>query len=72
MAHTHKAVPSKSRDIGWTRCVMPDDCQTHPERQAAHGNIVQVDTCSCGATRATEINHPAKNYGPWEMPESAE
>jgi hypothetical protein len=67
MAHIHKAIPSKSRNRGWVHCVTPELCAADPWRQAAHGNIVRDDVCSCGATRETEINGFHKNYGPWEM-----
>jgi hypothetical protein len=63
--HQHKAIPQKSQDIGWTHCVTPDECAANPMRVQAHGNIIQVDTCSCGATRHTEVNGGRKNYGPW-------
>jgi hypothetical protein len=65
MAHKHKA--EQSKDVGWTACVTPDECATHPyPRQDAHGNITRVDTCSCGAIRKSEINGGRTNYGPWE------
>ena len=63
--HTHKANPKKSRDYNWTECVTPHACAAHPERQQAHGNIIRVDMCGCGAYRSTEINGGRKNYGPW-------
>jgi hypothetical protein len=65
MKHTHKAVAKKSRDRGWTHCVTPDECAANPERQAAHGNIIRIDECSCGAVRQTEINGGRNNYSPW-------
>jgi hypothetical protein len=65
--HTHKAIAVKSQDIGWTFCVTPHQCAANPKRQAAHGNIIQRDVCSCGATRQTEINGGICNYGPWKL-----
>jgi hypothetical protein len=65
MTHTHRAIPTQTKDLGWTACVTPQECAAHPARQIAHGNIVRVDACSCGATRSTEINGGRKNYGPW-------
>lgn len=66
MKHQHKAIRSKSQDRGWTECVTPDQCAAHPHRQSAHGNIIQVDMCSCGAIRKTEINGTSRNRGQWE------
>jgi hypothetical protein len=66
MAHIHRALPLKSRDFGWTHCVTPTPCAARPTRQRAHGNITRRDVCSCGATRETEINTGARNYGPWK------
>lgn len=73
-ARQHKHTPKGSaarfgHEYPWTLCVTPVECAAHPERQAAHGGIVRVDTCRCGATRSIEQNgfHPA-NYGPWVEP----
>lgn len=64
MAHHHRP---KSSDIrGWTHCVTPDECAARPERGRAHGNIIRVDICSCGATRESEINGGRVNYGAWD------
>ena len=64
--HTHKAIAAKSTERGWTVCVTPQECATHPHQQEAHGNIIQQDVCACGAVRRTEINGRRHNYGPWE------
>ena len=69
MAHTHKAIAKKSQDRGWTHCTTPDACAAKPARQRAHGNIIRVDVCSCGATRETEINGGGSNYGVWSSDE---
>lgn len=66
MAHKHKAIPGKAKDVGWTHCTTPAACAANPLRQSAHGNIIQVDVCSCGAIRETEINGNRKNYGEWK------
>jgi len=63
--HTHKAIASKSQDRGWTSCVTPHECAAHPRKQVAHGNIVRIDICSCGATRKSELNGGKCNYGSW-------
>jgi hypothetical protein len=64
--HQHKAQWKKAKYIGWMCCVTPDACAARPMRQSAHGNVIRVDTCSCGATRHAEINQRHANYGPWE------
>jgi hypothetical protein len=69
MKHTHKAIKAKSADYGWTCCVTPCECAARPRRQVAHGNIIRIDACSCGATRQTEINGGCSNYGPWIVAE---
>lgn len=66
--HHHKAIRGRSKDKCWTACVTPQQCASTPLRQAAHGNIVRVDTCSCGAQRETEINAGLKNFGAWGLP----
>jgi len=65
MKHQHKAILAKYKDRGWWRCVTPERCNAVPWRQNAHGNIVRVDVCACGATRETEINGMNRNYGEW-------
>jgi hypothetical protein len=66
MKHEHKAIANASKDKGWTTCVTPQECAAHPQRQDAHGNIVRLDTCQCGATRESEINGSRTNYGAWK------
>jgi len=66
MAHRHR--PKSSEECVWTHCVTPDECADRPERQKAHGWIMRVDTCRCGARRQVEINFHRTNYGPWFMP----
>jgi hypothetical protein len=61
--HTHRIKTSAER--GWTGCVTPDKCADMPQCASAHGNIVIVDTCSCGAVRMTEKNGKASNRGQW-------
>ena len=65
MKHQHRAIRSQSKDRGWSHCVTPARCAAHAARQDAHGNIVRVDVCACGATRETEINLQSRNYGEW-------
>ena len=70
MRHQHKAIKAKSRDIGWSHCVAPDYRSQTIRHHDAHGGIVRIDVCSCGATRETEINMFAKNYGEWSEKQS--
>lgn len=35
---------------------------------AAHGNVVEIATCRCGAERRTNINQQHVERGPWMMP----
>ena len=65
MKHSHKAIPAKARDTGWTHCVTPVECAANHMRQRAHGNITIIDRCSCGAVRYSESNAGPRNYGPW-------
>lgn len=66
MRHIHRAVKGKDKERCWTYCVAPELCGKYPEYQDAHGNIVRVDVCACGATRQSEINSGRTNYGEWE------
>lgn len=56
-------------DRVWSYCVSPVRCADLPTRQAAHGNIVRVEVCRCGATRQTEINGHQMNRGAWDIPD---
>lgn len=68
--HRHKAKPKLSRDYGWTHCVLPPgyefDARGRRHDDGAHGGIVIVDRCGCGAERLLEANGGRRNYGPWE------
>ena len=50
--HRHKA-QGDGREYGWSGCVNPDECR---DGGVAHGNIVSVEECVCGARRETEHN----------------
>jgi hypothetical protein len=65
MKHIHRAIPAKQKMRGWMYCVTPDACAANPRRETAHGNVVFVDRCRCGATREMESNCGRQNYGPW-------
>lgn len=71
MKHIHRAISEKTETRGWAHCVTPHECAANPSRQAAHGNVVYIDTCSCGAVRQTESNTGRRNYGGWMEPEMA-
>ena len=43
-----------------------------PENRAAHGNICEIATCRCGATRETNVNQDHFERGQWAESESAE
>jgi len=64
----HKHRPKTSEERAWTYCVTPDECASRPERQRAHGGILRIDKCRCGAERAVEVNFYRTNYGPWIVP----
>lgn len=63
--HTHRAIAAKERITGWTSCVDSARCHASKTPGKAHGNIVCLDTCSCGATRRSEHNGGTAIYGPW-------
>lgn len=33
----------------------------------AHGNVTVIERCSCGATRAVNVNTLDREVGPWEI-----
>ena len=66
MPHQHKAPPGKTEHRTWTYCVTPVECAANPLRQCAHGNLLIIDTCSCGAVRYGERNQCRTIYGPWQ------
>ena len=63
--HTHRALPGKTTTWTWTRCVTAGTDRWHDHTEAAHGVVVDLDVCRCGATRATEANAGTRQYGPW-------
>lgn len=38
---------------------------TRRENRAAHGGTCDVDRCTCGATRETNVNGSHHERGPW-------
>ena len=63
MAHQHKI--KTSTDRGFTGPVTDETAGRYAQNQAAHGNIVRIDTCACGAVRRTNINGRHREYGRW-------
>jgi len=42
-----------------------------PQNRMAHGNLCQIDLCSCGAERRTNCNLGYRERGPWVVPLTA-
>ncbi len=63
--HKHRAQKGKDQIRGWSHCVTSCECAANPARQQAHGNIIVIDHCACGATRESESNGGKVNYGYW-------
>jgi hypothetical protein len=42
------------------------------ENPRAHGGIVEIDVCSCGAERRTNVNGLHRERGSWWRPETDE
>lgn len=57
---THKHTSDHTTDGAWHTCAAPFDCNP-----SAHGNILRVEHCACGATRATSINGRHVETGRW-------
>lgn len=62
--HRHRAARTEtwgfSRPVAW------------PENPAAHGNVVEVAICSCGAERRTNVNQWHVERGAWVEPAPGE
>ncbi len=65
--HTHRAVPTEHRTVGWSHCVAGE-----PDCGAAHGAVVHVDHCRCGAMRKVETNGRHSASTGWVEPEARE
>ena len=48
---------------GWSHCMVSGSC-----RGTAHGAVVHIDTCHCGATRATESTGRHSASDGWHEP----
>jgi hypothetical protein len=58
-AHQHQV--NRWYSLPFTECVAPDHCVPQ-----AHGNIIDLITCACGAMRRSNINRGYREIGPWE------
>jgi hypothetical protein len=60
--HKHRAKPN----LRTTRCFNGSVVGRYGKQNPrAHGNVCHEDTCSCGATRATNVNGCDIERGPW-------
>lgn len=66
MAHRHHA--ASERTVGWSHCIAPPSACCSG---AAHGGVVDIETCECGATRRTESNGRHSVRGKWVEAEQA-
>lgn len=64
--HRHRHRPSRTTTHGWGQCVAP----RVPHSAAAHGCVIQIDYCECGAIRRRELNGRREVRGPWEAPDA--
>lgn len=64
MKHTHRA-KGESVTIAWTHCVR--DCSDGRACSGiAHGGVVLVDHCRCGAVRRVESNGGRTESSGWQ------
>jgi hypothetical protein len=64
MNHKHKV---KSVEVyPWTTCVRGENGGRPCPNPAAHGNVVLVQRCACGAVRLVEANYEHRVMGRWE------
>ena len=57
---THKHRPSSRRTVPFAGAV-----NTSRPNPRAHGNVTEIATCRCGATRRTNRNQGWVEYGEW-------
>ncbi len=63
MSHVHRPDPSRTVTRPFAGPV------SKYENRAAHGNVCEVFTCKCGATRLVNINGNHIERGDWTEPE---
>jgi hypothetical protein len=63
--HTHQPMLAKRTETPMVSdyCARPSRCELR-----AHGGIVRIDRCACGATRRTNINGEHVESGGWRLP----
>lgn len=60
--HRHRPAREEG-DWGFLSCVAPYPNACNP---GAHGGVVWLQICQCGAVRRAAGNGGAREYGPWE------
>jgi hypothetical protein len=66
----HRHRPKKTVEYGFTGPVTAETSGYYAQNQRAHGNICVVATCSCGATRRTNVNQWHIERGRWKEPKT--
>lgn len=56
--HKHRMKTEKM--IGFEYCVNPNNCEPR-----AHGGVMRVRTCACGATQRVNSTGRYEERGPW-------
>jgi hypothetical protein len=64
-SHEHEVVHETVHP--WTRCICPETAHS----EAAHGNVILMQSCACGAVRLVEANRSWQAAGEWLQPEEA-
>jgi len=64
--HRHRAIPSRTETRPFSGPV-----GRHPDPRA-HGNVCEVEFCSCGAVRRTNVNRRWMETSGWIVPAWAE
>jgi len=59
MSHQHGVKYTDTQ--GFQQCVNPSNCTP-----SAHGGIMEIRTCACGATRLANLNHQTSEITTWE------
>ena len=65
--HQHRAIEKLSKTHGFTRCLCASEgghITVHCEPRA-HGGVMHVDVCRCGAERRVNTNGQFRESGGW-------
>jgi hypothetical protein len=62
-AHVHRA--KREVETVWSGCVVPR-WERSRRHDAAHGGIILIRTCRCGAKQFIEANMGHRNWGGWD------